>query len=262
MLNCAICGGKKWLAKINKRTGEQEYHHIKTEETEYDLMVYRCWRCGNVQEEVAPYIPTPSRGASILYLDIEVSKSMLFNYGLRVPSKYISPDNLIHEYYIICWSASYMGSDKVWHDCVTPSEARRWTDKEIFTKIHALIKSADILAGHNIDSYDIKRLNTRFLLNGLEPIIGKKTYDTLKIARQKFAFESNRLDDIRKRLGFRPKEDITNEDWLKIVTSGDKETLKKVDNYCQSDVTQGKLVLDKLMKYAGKRVDYGSVSVK
>jgi hypothetical protein len=261
MQNCENCGGKKWLAKINKKTGEQEYHRVKIDDSvEYNLMIYKCWRCGNVQHEVAPFVPMPARGASVLYLDVEVSKSMMFNYGLRVPSKYINPDNLIHEYYIICWSASYVGSDNVWHDCVTTAEARKWTDKNILQKLQRLMKSADIIAGHNVDAYDVKRINTRLFLNELEPVIGKKTIDTLKVARQKFAFESNRLDYINKRLGFRPKDDITDADWREVVTTGNKDTLKKIDTYCQGDVTQGKLMLQKFMKYTGKREDYGAVT--
>jgi hypothetical protein len=259
MQNCENCGGKKWLAKINRKTGEQEYHRVKIDDAiEYNLMIYKCWRCGNVQHEVAPFIPSPARGASVLYLDTEVSKSQMYNYGLRVPSKYISPDNLVNEYYIICWAASYVGRDDVWHDCVTPSEAKKWTDAKILQKIQKLMKSADIIAGHNVDAYDMKRINTRLLLNGLEPVIGKKTMDTLKIARQKFAFESNRLDYIAQRLGLRPKDDITNEDWNNIVRTGDKATLQKVDKYCQGDVNEGKGVYVRLAKYSGKREDYGT----
>jgi hypothetical protein len=263
MQNCDNCGGKKWLAKINRKTGEQEYHKVKIDDAiEYNLMIYKCWRCGHVQHEVTPFVPIPARGASVLYLDVEVSKSQMFNYGLRVPSGYISPDNLIHEYYIICWSAAYIDGERLWHDCVSPAEARRWTDEKILGKIQRLMQSADIIAGHNVDIYDIKRLNTRFLLNGLEPVTEKKTIDTLKIARRKFKFESNRLDYISTRLGFRPKDDITNEDWNRIVATGDKETLQKVDTYCQGDVKNGMDIYRKLSKYSGKKDFYGTVALR
>jgi len=256
MLNCENCYGKKWLSKVDPKTGLQ----LKDKDGK---LLWRCWRCGQVAvEPTVPVIPRNVRtDANILYIDTEVSKSQYFNYGAKVPSKYLRIDDLIHEYYIICWSASYVGSDKVFSDCVSPKEANAWTDAKILKKLRDLMASADIIAGHNIDAYDIKRVNTRFLLNGLEPVIGKKTYDTLKIARSKFTFESNKLDYISQRLGFRPKDDITNEDWLRIVKTGDKETLQKVDVYCQGDVVNGKSVLGRLMKYAGKRADYGAVSL-
>lgn len=261
MRNCDQCGGKKWLAKINKKSGEQESHKIKIDdETEFTVLVWKCWRCAHVQHEETPFVSIPARGASILYLDIEVSYSRLFNYGLRVPSKYISSENIENEYYIICWSASYVNNDTVWSDCVSSAESKKWDDRNILSKIQRLMRSADIIAGHNVDAYDLKRLNTRLLLNGMEPVINKKTFDTLKIARSKFAFESNRLDYISQRLGFRPKDDITREDWLKIVRSGDSETLRKVNKYCRGDVEEGKRVLQRLMKYSGKKEYYGTTT--
>lgn len=209
-----------------------------------------------------PFIPLGYRtSANILYIDVEVSKSLVFNYGLRVPSTYMNSEDLYRERYIICWSASYAGDDKVWSECVTSEEAQGWTDARILPRLRELMISADILAGHNVDKFDLRHINARLLLNGLEPVTDKKTLDTLKIARSKFAFESNKLDFISRALGFRPKDDIANKDWLNIVTSGDRATLKKVAKYCKGDVTSGKAVLEKLMKYSGKRTYYGSTSL-
>lgn len=95
-------------------------------------------------------------------------------------------------------------------------------------------------------------------MNGLEPVTGKKTLDTLKIARSKFAFESNKLDYISQKLGLRPKDDIRNKDWIEIVTTGNAKTLAKILKYNKGDVTSGKGVLERLMKYSGKRTDYGA----
>jgi hypothetical protein len=261
--NCEQCGGKKFFAHIDKKTGLQRKHHIKTTDgVEYDLRIWRCWRCGNVQEEVAPFIPLGYRTtANILYLDIEVSKSLYFNYGAKVYSNYLNIDDLYRERYVISWAASYVGSKTVWSDCVTGKEARKWADARILPRLRELMESADILAGHNLDAFDVKHINARLLLNNLEPITGKKTLDTLKIARQKFAFESNKLDYISQKLGLRPKDDIRNSDWLKIVTTGDEKTLAKVLRYNKGDVTSGIGVLQRLMRYSGKRTDYAAQSL-
>jgi hypothetical protein len=264
LLNCKDCGGKKWYAAIDKQTGLQRKHIIVTSEgVKKELRVWRCWRCGHTQDEVEPYVPLGIRsGASILYFDLEVSKSQYFNYGAKVPSKYLNIDDLEHEYYIISWSASYVGNPKIWSDCVTSRQAKRWSDHNILQPLRDLMAAADILAGHNVDAFDVRRANTRFLLNGIEPIIGKKTYDTLKIARSKFHFESNKLDYISQRLGLRPKDDIRNSDWLKIVRTGDEATLAKVNKYCRGDVRNGKGILERLMKYSGKAAGYGSKSIE
>lgn len=257
MTNCKHCFGKRWFAKIDKKTGLQVVHAD-------GRRVWRCYRCNSTQEEEAvPILPKIYRAkASILYIDIEVSKSLYFNYGPKVPNKYLRADDLLHEYYIICWSASYVGSDKVWSECISPKDARKWTDGKVLQKLRDLMNAADVIAGHNVDAFDIKKANTRFLLNGINPVIGKKTIDTLKVARSKFAFESNKLDFISQRLGFRGKDDITNDDWLKIVKTGDKATLDKVNTYCQGDVENGKAVLEKLMQWSGKKDDFGAITLE
>ncbi len=257
MLNCVSCYGKRWYAKINKRTGLQEKNRD-------GMLLWRCYRCGHVQTEpTKPFLPKVIRtGANILYLDIEVSKSLYFNYGAKVPSKYLRSDDLVHEYYIICWSASYLHDDKVWKGCVTPQEARSWTDASILKPIRDLMASADIIAGHNVDAFDIKKLNTRFMKNGLDPVIGKKTYDTLKIARSKLALESNKLDEILKWYGLRPKDDISNADWLEIVTKPTKAVLKKVMDYNINDVENGKAVLRRFIPISGKLPYYGALTGK
>lgn len=254
MLNCTECYGKRWYAKLDKRTGLQLTNRD-------GQLLWRCYRCGHVQTEPKqlPILDKTIRtDASILYLDIEVSKSLYFNYGAKVPSKYLRSDDLVHEYYIICWSASYMHSDRIWKGCVTPEDAENWSDANILKPIRDLMASADIIAGHNVDAFDIKKLNTRFMKNGLEPIVNKKTYDTLKIARSKLSLESNKLDDILKWFGLRPKDDITNDDWLKIVKEADGKTLQKVMKYNINDVNSGKEVLSRFIPISGKLPHYGA----
>lgn len=257
MQNCENCFGKRWYAKISKKTGLQ----LKNSEGK---LLWRCYSCGHVQAEpTVSKLPVVVRtDASILYLDIEVSKSLYFNYGANVPSGYLNNDDLVHEYFIICWSASYLHEDRIFSDCVNVKDAKNWDDKNILKKIHDLMESADILAGHNVDRYDIRRLNTRFERHGFTPIIGKKTYDTLKIARSKMAFESNKLDYISQWYGFRPKDNITNADWLQIVKKPNKTILEKILTYNKGDVDSGKFVLQKLMKMANKKKYYGSLTSK
>jgi DNA polymerase elongation subunit (family B) len=263
MQNCEDCGGKKWFAHIDRKTGLQRKHHVVGDNGyERDIRIWKCWRCGKIQEEIEPFIPLGYRTtANILYVDIEVSKSLYFNYGNRVPSGWMNIDDLYREKYIICWAASYVGSKTVWSDCVTGDEARGWTDARILPRLRELMDSADIIAGHNVDAFDIKHINAQLLLNNLEPVTGKKTLDTLKIARSKFKFESNKLDYISRKLGLRPKDNITNDDWLEIVKTGSEKTLAKVLKYNKGDVTSGKGVLQRLMKYSGKRTDYGAQSL-
>lgn len=257
MQNCEECFGKRWYAKLSRKTG------LQLKDRDGNLL-WRCWRCGHVQTEpLKPTLPVTVRtDASILYLDIESSKSLYYSYGARVASGYLRTDDLVREYFIICWSASYLHDDHVWSDSVNIKEAQAWNDGNILQKIHDLMESADIIAGHNVDRFDIRKLNTRFARHGIEPVVGKKTIDTLKIARSKMAFESNKLDYISRFYGFRPKDDITDDDWRQLLEKPDKALLNKIQTYNIGDVNSGKSVLRKLMRMANKKPYYGSVTSK
>lgn len=260
---CGNCYRRNWIAKRNKKTGLQVVH-------KNGRRVFLCQNCGNAQEEETPSLPIPKRlNANILYIDLEVSKSIYSNYGPKVPSKYMRPDNLLKERYIICWTASFINDDLLFGDCVSPAEAARFMDfstvktdcdENILKKLHALIRDADIIAGHNVRAFDLKHAFTRFKYYGFDPIGNKKVVDTLTIARSKFAFESNSLDAISRRMGFRPKDDITNEDW-NAVLRGDGKTLKKIYEYNKGDVVQGKRIYDELEQWSGKKESFGSFTL-
>jgi hypothetical protein len=253
---CDNCNRRHWKAKIDPKTGLQVVH-------KNGRRVFLCIACGSAQEEETAQLPLSERlKANILYIDLEISKSLYYSYGAKVHSKYLRAEDRVHGYYVICWSASYLGSDKVFSECIDSKSAMHQDDSKILKKLRDLMYSTDIIAGHNVDAYDIKRANTRFLLNGIAPVIDKKTVDTLRVARSKFAFESNRLGEICKELGLRDKDDITDADWQKIVRTGDKKTLKKVSDYCVGDVTNGKALLEKLLPYSGKKSDYGTTKGK
>jgi DNA polymerase elongation subunit (family B) len=249
---CGNCYRRHWRAKINKSTGLQVKHQNGN-------LIYVCIYCGHVQEEEHEFIPPDKRiQANILYIDLETSKSMYYNYGSKVPSKYLRSDDLIHEWFMISWSASYVGNNKVWSQIVTPEKAVEWDDSEIVQRLWDLMNAAEIIAGHNVNGFDLKRCNTRFVKHGLPPIVGKKTIDTLYLCRLRLALESNKLDDVEKWMGIAGKEHIDNHDWL-MALQGDQKTLDKILHYNKGDVTGGKAVLEKLLPIANKKFNFGSL---
>lgn len=249
---CEKCFRRHWVAKIQWSTGLQVIHKNGN-------LVYICVNCGNVQEEEKGFIPLPKKiQANILYIDTENSTSIYENYGAKVPSKHLSVGNLVAEWFMLGWSASYMGQNTVWTGFVTPSEAKERNDGGIAQRLHELMEAAEIIAGHNVDGFDIKKCNTVFLRHGLNPVVGKKTIDTLKLARSKLSLESNSLDYVAQWLGFSGKDDITREDW-KVATAGDKKTLKKIEKYCRGDVTNGKSVLETFLPLANKKFNFGAI---
>jgi len=247
---CDVCFSRHWRAKLDSRNVIVKHKNGNK--------LFICCKCGNVQEE-EQLTPTENRlAANILYFDIETSASLYRNYGARVPTKYLRPDNLKAEWFMLGWSASLIGKDKIWSEFVTPKEAIARDDSRIVHHIHDMMESAEIWAGHNVVKFDRKKLNTRFMRHGLNPVVGKKHLDTLKILRAELDLESNTLDYACKWFGIDGKDKITNEDWM-AAEDGDRKTLKKIQIYCDGDVRNGKALLGRLMPLFNKRPEWGAL---
>lgn len=123
-------------------------------------------------------------------------------------------------------------------------------DKKLSQDLWDVFNSADIVAGHNIDGFDIKKANARFLVHGLLPYAPIKTIDTLKIARRHFKFDSNRLDDLARYLGVGRKLPTQGKKtWLGCM-SGDKDSWATMKKYNKQDVELLYSVHDKLQPWA------------
>jgi hypothetical protein len=109
-------------------------------------------------------------------------------------------------------------------------------DKALVKKVHMLLNEADIVIGHNSDSFDLPKLNTRFLTHKLAPPTPYKTLDTLKIARKVFAFDSNKLDDLGRYLGVGRKLPHTGFHLWRGCMLGDSESWKSMKEYNSHDV--------------------------
>jgi len=229
MQNCIRCGFKGWVksGKVDK-------------ETKLDIWI--CGRCKNETLADRPFIRTSKKE---LYLDIETSLTGIRgNFGTRVRGEYIRPSMIKHPYYIICWSALWTDKpSRLYSACVTQEDALRFDDKNIIAPLWDLMNRADVIAGHNVDKFDAKKINTRFLVGGFEEPLPYKTIDTLKIARKKYSFESNSLDYLFQLFGIKRKDKMSEEDWIAIEETGDPKALRKMQRYNRGDVRGGAEVL-------------------
>lgn len=111
----------------------------------------------------------------------------------------------------------------------------KYNDKELVKDLHHVLESADILVAHNGDGFDIKVANARFIRNGLEPISDKISIDTLKEARKKFRFTSNKLTDLAQYAGIGKKLDNEKGLWIKCI-NGDIKAWREMEKYNIQDV--------------------------
>ena len=226
MSNCPRCGFKKW---------------VKTDKFDSDgIRYWKCGRCGEEHEGDRPFVRQVPK---ILYFDVENSLTDLYgNFGLTVRGERMSHKMIRSPFFMICWSAVWVGTNKVMSAAVTQEEALSRDDKNILAPLWDLMDSADILAGHNV-RYDIKSAHARFIANGFQaPEVPTKIYDTLPMARRAWKLESYTLDFICRYLWLNVKDKMNMDDWIEIQETG--ERIPKMQRYNRGDVKNGVKVLE------------------
>ena len=174
-----------------------------------------------------------SKLPKILILDIETAPCLSTVWGIfkqRIPL-----ENIQKEWFVISWSGKYLFDSNIMSDVLTPDEAKEGDDKRILRSIWKIIDESDILVGHNLRRFDIRRLNARFIINGLDPPSSYQTIDTLTECKKHFAFTGYKLDYINQILGLDRKDDTSYKLWLGCI-NGDEHSLKEMQRYNKQDV--------------------------
>lgn len=173
------------------------------------------------------------RRPKILILDIETAPSSA--YVWRMWKENISQDQIISDWFIICWSAKWLGSPEIISERLTPSEAVEKYDYRILGRLWALLDEADIVIAHNGNKFDIPKINTRFIVSGFLPTRPYKQIDTLLVAQKEFAFSKNSLNSLAEMFGIPGKLPTSFKLWERCL-QGDAEALKYMEEYNKQDI--------------------------
>lgn len=190
----------------------------------------------------------PSRGAKILFFDIETAPNLGWIWG-KYEQNVIE---FVSEWYMLCYSAKWYGDKKAIAVGLPdfPSYKRNpEDDKALVKSLWKLLDEADVVVAHNGDKFDIRKVNSRFLAHGLPVPSPYKTVDTLKVARKYFGFNSNKLDDLGEVLGVGRKIDTGGFKLWKGCMSGDSASWKKMLKYNIQDVLLLERVYEKMLPW-------------
>lgn len=127
-------------------------------------------------------------GPKILLLDIETAPNVGYTWGKW-------EQNVIEfaeEWYILSVAYQWYGGPT---HCISLPQYGG-SERRLLLRLRELLDEADIIVAQNGDAFDIKKINTRLLIHRISPPSPYRSIDTLKIAKQRFAFTSNKLDDI------------------------------------------------------------------
>lgn len=174
----------------------------------------------------------------ILLYDLETAPNVSYTWG-----KY--EQNVIafeKESYMLCYAYQWLDEGKT---RVVVGETLG-EDKDLAHSLWALFNEADIIIAHNGDAFDNKYSCARFLAHGLEPPTTYRSVDTLKIARQRFRLNSNKLNDLGELLNLGKKVETGGFDlWLGCM-QGDAKSWRLMKKYNKQDVDLLRLVYEAL----------------
>lgn len=175
----------------------------------------------------------------ILLFDIETVANLAWVWG-----KY-QQDVIAYqkEWELLCISYKWLNEKKVYF------EKRQKTDKNLVKTLHHLFKEADVLIAHNGDNFDVKKAKTRMIFYGFSPPKILKTIDTKKIAKNKFGFNSNSLNDVAKYLKLGTKVQHTGFSLWQDCLKNDKKAWALMKKYNIQDVLLLEMVYKKLLPW-------------
>jgi hypothetical protein len=186
----------------------------------------------------------------ILLFDIETSPILANIWGLWTETrdfKFVDVD-----WYVLSWSAKWLNSKTTIVKSLPdyPNYKKNpQDDSALLKELWSLLDEADIVIGHNAQKFDVKKINTRFLINGMLPPSNYRVIDTLLIAKRHFAFTSNRLDTLGQILGLGKKVDTGGFSLWKGCLENDSKCWSKMRMYNKQDVVLLEKVYLKLRPY-------------
>lgn len=189
-----------------------------------------------------------------LYFDIETAPNIGFFWqsGFKLN---IGPQNIIKERAIICICYKWE-EDKETHALNWDSKQ---CDKKMLSDFIKVLNTADEIVGHNGDKFDLAWVRTRCLYHKLEMFPTYTSIDTLKVARSKFKFNSNKLNYIATFLGIGQKIKTDYDLWKDIVLKKDAKAMDKMIKYCKMDVVLLEKVHKALSNHIPAKTHFGVI---
>lgn len=164
-----------------------------------------------------------------LLLDIETAPNKAYVWGLFKQN--VALNQLEASSYTLCWAAQWLGEETIHFASV-----QHGREKSMLRKIHHLLDRADAVVHYNGQKFDIPTLSKEFVRHGLTPPAPYKQIDLMRVCKQAFRFESNKLAFVADALGLTNKvkhEGFTL--WVKCM-EGDAAAWERMEKYNRGDV--------------------------
>ena len=138
-------------------------------------------------------------GARILVLDVETSPIISYTWGLF--DQNVALNQIKQDWNLLSYACKWLGEPKSKVMYADQRNAKNvHDDKDLLLGVWELLDQADVVLTQNGKKFDTKKLNARFLINGMKPPSSYKQIDTLVIAKRMFSLTSNKLEYMTNKL--------------------------------------------------------------
>jgi hypothetical protein len=201
-----------------------------------------------------------NNGPKVLLLDIETSPiiaSVWSIWNQDVPLNMIEKD-----WSVLSYSAKLLGDKKMYYDDVRGQKDVN-DDSKLLKGIWKLLDEADVIVTQNGKKFDIKKLNARFIINGMQPPSSFKHIDTKQIASKNFAFTSNKLEYMAQKLGLKQQKSKHKkfsgfELWRQCLANN-LDAWKEMEHYNKQDVLTLEELYLKLRGWDNQGVNFKNI---
>ncbi|MBC7938714.1 MAG: ribonuclease H-like domain-containing protein [Chitinophagaceae bacterium] len=188
-------------------------------------------------------------GQNILIADIERIKGQAL-----VPLEFFDLSEIkykqrIHADHVTVWPRTICMAAK-WYGEGEPvrflAEWQKGGYERFMRRTWKMFDKAQIVVGHNMAGFDVKRLNGGWNELGFPPPSPFKVVDTLKVAWSQFGYESNTLDSLCKRFGITAKSGHYDAKVAQAAADGDKAAQENIQSYNEGDILASEALYDYL----------------
>lgn len=166
----------------------------------------------------------------ILVFDLEVSPNISYTWETYETNVI----EFVQEWELLTIAWQWYGENKV--HVLGNCDFNSTNDEKLTKKLWDLFNEADILVGHNINSFDIKKANARFIHYKLLSPSHYRTVDTMRVYKKHFKDNRNGLDYIAQKHKLGKKLPHPGFDMWKGCMANDPKSWAKMKQYNKQDV--------------------------
>lgn len=193
------------------------------------------------------------KGPRILVYDIETSPIVAHMWSMWQQG--FGLNQIEADWFIMSFCCKWLGEDEIFY--YDQRDAKNVEDDYLLVKkLWDFLNEADICIGQNIKKFDTRKVNARFVLNGLPKPGTYRQIDTLSIVKEQFAMTSGKLEYVAGKLcpehmKDKHKDYPGHELWVACL-KGDQNAWRCMEKYNRDDVLATEALYNVLSSWDSK----------